>query len=478
MKFKLLKLQGQEPSFRPYLFQQEFLSHMQAHTREQPARALLVWPRRHGKDLTALHNLAAMAHDRVGMYWHGLPTYEQARLSCWNAFRTDTGRRLMDDCFPREVVRRPTEYAPAGEMLVELKNGGIIRFVGSDTVDRIVGSGIVGLNASEYALWKPSALDYISPMLRESRGWAAFLSTPRGHNHLWKLLQKVKDNPNWLVSHKTILNAGRYTQAEAMRILEEEREEGMLPERIQQEYFCDFSAALVGSYYGDLLSVLEARGALSLDFDHRDRRCFVSWDLGIADSTALWVWSVDSQGRVDFLNHYESSSKPLEHYFEVLDGWASTFGYKYEALYLPHDARARTLQTGMSVLEQVVKRYTSGKVRIVPNLSILDGIAAARSVLQKNIRFHKNCDAHDGLEALRQYSRKYDEAKRAYALHPEHNWCSHSADAFRYACIVMKLSGAIRPPRPKSSLLLPAGTVGITLDQAWKCIVKPARVRA
>lgn len=478
MKFKLLKLQGQDPSFKPFRYQAEALDAVQSHTPEKPARGLWVWPRRHGKDLTALHNLASMAHDRVGMYWHGLPTYEQARKSCWTAFRTDTGRRLMDDCFPKEVVRRPSEYAPAGEMLVELKNGSIIQFVGSDTVDRVVGAGIIGLNASEYALWKPSALDYIRPMLRESRGWAVFLSTPRGHNHFWRLLQTVKDNPAWFVSHKTIYNAGRYTRAEADRLLAEERAEGMLEELVQQEYFCDFSAALVGSYYGDLMQKLEARGALSCDFPHTDRRCFVAFDLGVADSTAIWVWTTDGQGRVDFLNHYENSSKPLEHYFDVLTEWQASFGYKYEAIYLPHDARARTLQTGTSVLEQFVTKFGSSLIRIVPNLSVLDGIAAARRVLQLDVRFHKNCDAKDGVEALRQYSRKYDEAKRAYALHPDHNWASHSADAFRYACVVMKLSGKLRTSTKTRVFHSAPAPAVVTLDQAWKCISKPSRPRA
>lgn len=410
---------------------------MDTHTKERPARAMAVWPRRHGKGLTALFSLLAKAHDRVGMYWHGLPSYEQARKSCWTAFRTDTGKRLMDNVFPREIRRRPTEFSPGAEMLVELNNGSIIQFVGSDMIDSIVGAGPVGLNADEYALWRPSAIDLIRPMLRESRGWAAYLTTPRGRNHAYKLFKRLEaqaERGRAFVSHRTIYNAGRYSREEADQILEEERAEGMLEELLEQEYLCSWSAANVGSYWGDLINVLEMSGAMD-DFELEDTETYVVFDLGYDDATSIWAFQL-RQGGLDVVAHYSNHSKGMAHYFDQLDEWSKIYGFKYVKVFLPHDARQHHM--GESVLDQAVARYSMTQVEIVPKLDPINGIQAARWLLQQDIRFHPRCEQYDGIEALRSYHRKYDDDKRAFSLHPDHDWSSHSADAFRYLAVVVK----------------------------------------
>lgn len=489
---------GEPDPFEPYWYQREFMEHMSTHSRENPAHFMGIWPRRHGKDMTALFNLLRMAHDSPGVYWHGLPTYEQARKSCWTAFRNDTGKRLMDSVFPREIRRRPSEFAPAAEMLIELHNGSLIQFVGSDSMDSIVGAGPKGLNASEFSLWKPSAYDYVRPMLRESGGWSAFLMTPRGRNHAFKLMERVRSLPGWSISHLNIFTAGKYTETEAKKLLTDELAEGMLEELIRQEYLCDFGAALVGSYWGDLMEAIEARGDTRTLFDYEGDPVFVSWDLGINDMTAMWAWTV-RDGHFSILAHYQSHNQPLSHYFAKLAEWKTSYAFKYEAMQLPHDARQRTLQTGVSVMDQFISHFADTKVdiRIVPSLDLIDGIQAVRWLLQQDIRFHPRCAEGDGLEALRQYHRKYDEDRRVFLLSPEHDWSSHSADSFRYLAISAKreaghIAETAKRKRPKvfvpsenmsrPALPLPAEGWGSlpSLDDLWKDRDKdlPGRSRA
>jgi hypothetical protein len=83
-------------------------------------------------------------------------------------------------------------------------------------------------------------------------------------------------------------------------------------------------------------------------------------------------------------------------------------------------------------------------------MSLLDGIQAARWLLQQDgTRFHAQaCKA--GLEALRAYHYEYDEDSRIYSPKPAHDWSSHTADAFRYAAVVTKASGIYRP-RPQAA---------------------------
>lgn len=480
MAYSVFAKPGEPDPFSPFNYQLEFLDYMDTHTRERPARAMCVWPRRHGKGLTALFGMLAKAHDRVGMYWHGLPSYEQARKSCWTAFRTDTGKRLMDNVFPREIRRRPTEFSPGAEMLIELNNGSIIQFVGSDMIDTIVGAGPVGLNADEFALWRPSAIDLIRPMLRESRGWAAYLTTPRGRNHAYRLYERLKAQAalgKAFVSHRTIYNAGRYSKSEADQILEEERSEGMLEELLEQEYLCSWSAANIGSYWGDLINTLEMAGALE-EFEQETDETYAVFDLGYNDSTAIWLFQLHPGG-VDFIAHYANHSKGMEHYFSVLDEYARTLGLKYEKIFLPHDAKQHHM-TDLTVMEQTITRYSLKQVEIVPKLDPIDGIQGARWLLQQDVRFHPRCEQYDGMEALRQYSRKYDEDKRVFAENPDHNWASHSADAFRYGAVVIKMTQrfkelmAQRTVRAKATKIITA-TNGATLGTVKELFDEMAR---
>jgi phage terminase large subunit len=438
-------------NFNPRWYQREFMLYTQ-NTRE--ARAMAVWPRRSGKDLTALEDTLAEAHDTVGLYWHCLPVYEQARKACWTAFvGSQEGARLMDYVFPREVRIRPNEYTPtAATMLVELKNGSVVQFVGSDTIDRLVGSGPRRVNFSEFALSKPTAWPLVQPMLVENHGKATFLFTPRARNHAWKLFEAWRKDPGYFVSYHDIFDIGIYTEKEAQAILARAAAEGMPEELIQQEYLCSFTASLVGSYYGRLLEALELKGALGLPFEHPRDGIITAWDLGISDSTAIWVYRLTSSG-ADFIAHYEANGHPISHYLDWLDRLAETLGLEYSLHVFPHDAKARSLVTGQSVLEHAAPRLGVDKMMVLPAMSLLDGIEAARWLLQQTVRFHQRCADHDGdarvsdgIEALRQYHKKWDDETKSFGLHPEHDWTSHTADAFRMAALSIRLAGLIKKP--------------------------------
>jgi phage terminase large subunit len=163
-------------------------------------------------------------------------------------------------------------------------------------------------------------------------------------------------------------------------------------------------------------------------------------------------------GGLDVLDCYESHGKPLSHYFDVV----AARGYDYRRHWLPHDARAHTLASGTSILDQCVNHFESGAVAIGPELSLLDGIQSARWLLQQNIRFHRRCA--EGIEALRQYHYPYDEAKKNFGAQPVHDWTSHYADGFRYMAIVAKVTKQLvekAPPPP------PPVESPFSLDAMW-----------
>lgn len=420
-------------------------------------RVMTIWHRRGGKDLTALHQTCKEAHKRTGVYWHIFPTAEQGRKAIWEGFTKD-GNRILEQVFPREIRKSPREFTTNGEMVVTLKCGSIWRLLGSDKME-VVGAGPVGVVLSEYALAKPNTWDLIRPMLRENDGWAWFPTTPRGKNHAHKLYEMARKDPSWFCDLRTLADTRAY---DPVRTVEEERASGMPEELIQQEYFCDFNAANVGSYFGVVLALAEAQGRLAA-FEHGRDNVFTSWDLGRSDDTAIWWWRPTPAG-IEVLDHYASCGEDLEHYFHVVDERARLHGWRYRKHMLPHDARARTLATKQSVLEQVVSKYGAGAVGITPELGLLDGIQAVRALLlHPGTRIHPRCSLSvhakdcDGVEALRAYHREWDAAGKCFRENPVHDWSSHTADAARYMAVVVKVAEMITmaAPPPKEPAIVP-----------------------
>lgn len=153
------------------------------------------------------------------------------------------------------------------------------------------------------------------------------------------------------------------------------------------------------------------------------------WDLGRSDMTSIWFAQVVGfEYRV--LDFYENRLKELEHYVQVCQARGYTFG----TCWLPHDAKAKRLGTKRSIEEQL--RGKLGHTKIVPNLSIADGIAAARTIFPNCWIDQEKCS--DGLQALSHYRYKIIEEDDTLSKVPVHDWTSHAADAFRYMGIALK----------------------------------------
>lgn len=435
--------------FTPRPYQRKYMAYFDGGGK----RAVWVVHRRGGKDLTALHQTCKMAHERPGAYWHVFPTAEQGRKAIWEGFTKD-GKRILEQVFPAAIRKSPKAFLPKAEMVVELKCGAIWRLLGSDNIET-VGAGPFGVVFSEYALAKPSGWDLIRPMMRENEGWASFITTPRGNNHAKKLYE-IAGREGWFRDLQTLYDTRAYDPDQTIT---EERASGMPEALVRQEYLCDWTAANVGSVWGDLLELLERRGGLG-EFSHPGDGVYTSWDLGISDATAIWFWRL-RDGAVDLIDHYEAHGKPISHYCDVL----AEKGYKYLKHWMPHDARQRSLQTGVGTLEQVAAILGGDNVAIGPPMSLPDGLQAGRWLLQQEMRIHRRCEI--GIEALKHYSYRWDEEKKVFSSKPDHDWSSNTADAFRYLALVVKHTFAMTH-KPSARTMPPArGIDSFTLDELW-----------
>jgi len=419
-------------------------------------RLLMVWHRRAGKDDVALNMAAVAAHMRPANYWHCLPMYEQARKAIWEAIDPHTGRRRIDQAFPLETRKRTDN----GAMTIEFHSGSIWRVVGSDNPDSLVGAPPAGIVFSEWALANPSAWAYLAPILEENDGWAVFITTPRGRNHVKSMLDMARTNPAWFAevlpvtaTNAISLDAVERQRGEYHAIFGADAGDAL----IEQEYFCSFEAAVLGAYYGREMVDADADGRiLDLPYDPAFP-VHTAWDLGVGDDTAIWFFQVAGP-QVHVIDYYAASGYGPEHYVEVLNAKPYTYGTDY----VPHDAKAR-MWTGSLAKTRVEEMLKLGrKPKIVPLHKIEDGINAARQTIGRT-RFDKTkCEA--GLEALRQYRREWDDAKKCFKDKPLHDWTSHAADAFRYLAMAWKeLKG-----EPDKKTAKPKGIRDMSFDQMMK----------
>lgn len=399
-------------------------------------RAVAVWHRRAGKDATALNWTVTSAFSRPGLYWHLLPTYNQGRKIVWDGITKD-GRKFLD-AWPQDAIVAKNNT----EMKLEVNTGqganSIWQVVGTDNVDRLVGSNPIGCVFSEYSLQDPRAWDYIRPILAENGGWALFIFTSRGRNHGYDILEMAKRNPRWFGEVLTVSDTG-VVSPEA---IEEEREAGMPEEMVQQEFYCSFDAALVGSYYGTQMEKILNEGRVcTVPYEPRVT-VHTAWDLGVSDSTCIWFYQIVGL-EIRLINYYENSGEGLVHYAKVL----SDLDYNYESHTAPHDIEVREFTTGKS--RKDVAASLGIKFKVAPKLSIADGIEASRNVLGR-CWFDKEKTAR-GVEALRQYKKSWNDKGRCYNDHPDHDWSSHPCDAFRTLAVGLKEKRRSRTILPRTA---------------------------
>ena len=257
---------------RPYqqLVEDKFQEGIQRH--------LLIWHRRAGKDVFSISKARQECVKRVGAYVHFFPKHIQARRALWQGIDPKKSARFIDIAFGDiEADRNNTE------MLIEMMNGSTWQLLGSDNYDRVVGANIVGAVFSEWALCDPRAWDYIRPMILENNGWAVFITTFRGRNHAWQMVQQLKDNPEWYVDVRNIYGT---TDIEGKPILsdkhmESERAGGMSEAMLQQEYLCNPEAVAEGSIYGKQVEALRKDKSRHLGVWNPNKPVYAVWNFDL-----------------------------------------------------------------------------------------------------------------------------------------------------------------------------------------------------
>lgn len=431
-------------------------------------RAFLLAHRRTGKDLLAWNILVKETQKRVGTYWHVLPLLNQARKIIWTGSTKD-GIPFLDFIPPPLIASKRDD-----DMSIRLTNGSLIQLVGADRIDSLMGSNPVGVNLSEFALMKPSVWDYLSPILNENDGWANFITTPRGRNHAFDLFKSMVDasatkGAKYFVQVLTVDDTRKPVLDDKGEIvydknnnpvmvpvippeaIQEQRDLNVPEEIIQQEYYCSFEAGMVGAYYTEAITKLEKEGRASKNPNlfNPSLPVYTAWDIGFSDAMSIWYFQID-KSNINVIEYNEFVGRSLIECCYIVQGqwdklrtecgWEDDAvsrtmslyqhheGYKYKTHFGPHDLDQTDISIG--VTRRSVAKKHGIKFKLVPRTDVQSGIDLVRRILI-NVHFDLT-RTNDGVRALKEYHKEWNETKQMYEEKPCHDWSSHGADGFRY----------------------------------------------
>jgi hypothetical protein len=410
--------------------------------------AVIVAHRRCGKTVACINDLiykALVDGKEDGRYAYLAPYYAQAKSIAFDYLMRFS-----------EPVRANHNVS---ELWVELINGARIRLFGADNADSLRGLYLDGVVLDEFADMKPSLWGAVlRPLLSDRRGWATFIGTPKGHNQFWEIYNNATKDNTWYVKTLRASQTGLIPQEEL-----EDARKMQTQDQYLAEWECDFESAIIGAYYGKEMRQLTDQGRIrEIEYDPMFP-VHTAWDLGYSDDTAIW-WFQVVHGEIRMLDYHSSNGQPVAFYAGIIQSREKERGYVYGTHYLPHDARAKTLASNKSIIEQLSDKIALKYLKIVPSLSLQDGIQATRLALTRAWFDHK-CE--DGIECLRQYQREYDEDKKVFRDKPRHDWTSHGADAFRMLSIAWKEEAKL-PHKDDSIKGLFVGKTDVSLNDMWK----------
>lgn len=387
--------------------------------------------RRGGKD-AMFFNLAYLVSSITrGNYLYTLPKIGQAKNVIWEG--TDLEGRRWIDSIPKHLLSRPPNQT---ERKIYFTSGSILHITGADSIlTSHLGSNLRGLFMSEFQRTSPTVWDYLRPIINRSNGFACFNYTSFGNCHAHRLRVANIDNPLWhcrkLTVSQTYDNDGNHIFSPEQ--IEEERRSGMDEDLIQQEYYCDDTVAVKGTYFSEQIELARKEGRILPTLDiYPSIPVHTSWDLGSRDTNSIWFFQVIGTGENQQFRYFyynEANYMDIDYFIKLLKEVQNNFGFSsYGNHFLPHDVSQTEWTSGKTRLVTLMQKGL--RVTTVPKLRVIERVQVARSNLNKCWFAENECRA--GIDALEASRAKYDEKLKAFSADEVHDWASHGSAAFQY----------------------------------------------
>lgn len=426
---------------------------------------MLVAHRRAGKTVAAVNDLVEKASYNTRenpRYAYIAPLLRQAKDIAW--------QYLKDAAAPyNPKINESQLYVE----LSALPNSPRITLYGADNPDSFRGMYFDGVVLDEFgnmrgSVWK----EVLLPALIDRRGWAVFMGTPNGPNHFRDMWYEALDKEDWVTLFLPVTTT-KVIPADDLLVMK-----GIMdPEQYAQEMLCSFEASVRGAIYARQMETMQEEnriGDYPLDFTTATEMIF---DLGWKDQTVMGA-AQRRPGGILIGHAHGDNLRTIDHYIDYMEdywqgdnanGTNARIGkpLKRGQIWLPHDARAKSLQTGKSIVEHFKRRGHRPKIGV--ELDVIDGIAAVRTTFPR-FYFHAP-DTKKLVLAAKTYHRKYDEELKRYSDEPVHDWSSDWMDMLRYLSISLNPGSTMKVhEKAKREIVVgPQGGLhyGFALNDIW-----------
>ena len=351
------------------------------------------------------------------------------RILCTREFQAslnDSVYKLLADIIAKYKLPNWT----VGREYIRNSNGSEFLFAGVRNNIQSIKSmeGIDICWGEEAATFSAESLDVLIPTIRKDGSYFIWtFNRLTAEDPIW---EKICKNPD----ERTYVRQVNSDEVEKLLsqeiIFEREKMRKENPELFEHVYLGKPLTANTGSVFGKQLAQAREDGRIGKVAYDDALGVYTAWDLGVGDATAIWWFQVTTGGEIHFIDHYESAGEDLGHYVSILQNKP----YSYNKHFLPHDAKARELQTGTTRVDFFNQRGIYNVEVLRPTRFTLgqDDISlVARPKFSKCWFDEEKCER--GLECLRAYHYEYDEKNRLLKDKPCHDWSSHSSSAFIYA---------------------------------------------
>lgn len=403
--------------------------------RKQHRYIVAVCHRGMGKSTASMVELLFGALDKKGVYIYLAPEKSQGKKVAW-------------DQLTNLALQVPHTKINKAELSILFPNDSVIYFLGAKDVDRIRGihpSGVVVDEVADmpYDLWE-SAL-YGS--LQIHKAWVIFIGTPKGDDLFYKLFMWGMDRyrHSWNSCLIDVYNSGVYTPER----IEELKQDIGSEEAWNREYLCQFTGAVGGAYYNNIINDITKMGRVGTFPYNRSMPVITAWDLGLSDKTCIWfAQPVIGSNMLRIIDFYEAAEKDFNEHIKVIN--SKPYNYAYHIL--PHDVAKRNGDNKHSRLDTL--RHFNMRVEILPKTnSVAEDIAVVQSKLY-SCEFDRNEAVLFGLAHLRGHRSKRDKITGEYLPEQARTIHTDAADAFRYLMLGAKpyqLPHQIRSNQPEYS---------------------------
>ncbi len=247
-------------------------------------------------------------------YGHIMPFRTQAKLVVWDKLKY----------YARPI---PGIKINESELLIRYPTGHKFQLFGADDPDAFRGWSPSGVSFDEFSQMPSNIFsESISKALADHLGYAMFLGTIKGKDQLYETYQAAKDSEDWFALWQDVDRSLATEEGITIQLLEQAMADDrkqialglMTQDEYDQEWFLSSDAAIKGAWFLKEMAKAKTEGRITRVPIDQALPVDTDWDLGIADSMAIWFSQSLRSGEVRLIDYYEATGEGFPHYIGVL----------------------------------------------------------------------------------------------------------------------------------------------------------------